>query len=224
METKICKKCGVEKNINEFNLRVDSKDGHRNECKICKNDKDKIYYTGNITKKLIYQREYSKNNHEHIKLWVKKYREENKEKINEIARENSKKYREKYKDIINERNRKNRKIKYDTSPINKLTRCVRHRLNEFLKERKINKRNKTFNIIGCSPLDLKIHLEKQFKEGMCWENYGFYGWHIDHIIPLSSGKTEIEILKLSHYTNLQPLWSNENFKKGKRYAIDDDRR
>ena len=51
---------------------------------------------------------------------------------------------------------------------------------------------------------------------MNWENYGMYngdlcfGWDIDHIIPVSSAKTEEEILKLNHYTNLQPLCSKEN--------------
>ena len=48
---------------------------------------------------------------------------------------------------------------------------------------------------------------------MSWENYGKYngeidfGWDIDHIIPLSSAKTEEDIIKLNHYTNLQPLCS-----------------
>jgi len=48
---------------------------------------------------------------------------------------------------------------------------------------------------------------------MCWENYGLNGWHIDHIIPLISAKTEEEIYKLCHFTNLQPLWWYENLEK-----------
>jgi len=48
---------------------------------------------------------------------------------------------------------------------------------------------------------------------MSWENYGYYGWHIDHIIPLSFGKNDKEIYELCHYTNLQPLWWTENFDK-----------
>jgi hypothetical protein len=36
---------------------------------------------------------------------------------------------------------------------------------------------------------------------------------IRDIIPLSSAKTEEEVYKLSHYTNLQPLWAEENYKK-----------
>jgi hypothetical protein len=49
---------------------------------------------------------------------------------------------------------------------------------------------------------------------MNWDNYGVYGWHIDHIIPLTTAKDEFEIYKLCHYTNLQPLWSEENLSKG----------
>jgi hypothetical protein len=78
----------------------------------------------------------------------------------------------------------------------------------------ITKKNKTFDIVGCNPLQLKEHLEKQFVDGMTWENKG--DWHIDHIIPLSSAKTEDELYKLCHYTNLQPLWAIDNIKKGKK--------
>ena len=49
---------------------------------------------------------------------------------------------------------------------------------------------------------------------MSWETHSLYGWHIDHIIPLSSAKTEEEIYQLCHYTNLQPLWAEDNLKKG----------
>ena len=79
--------------------------------------------------------------------------------------------------------------------------------------------NKTFIIIGCIPEYLKEHIENQFTDGMCWENYGLYGWHIDHIIPLSSANTEDEIYKLCHYTNLQPLWAEENMKKSNKLIL-----
>lgn len=59
---------------------------------------------------------------------------------------------------------------------------------------------------------------------MNWENRGLYngefnhGWDIDHIIPVSSGLSEDELLKLNHYTNFQPLCSkvNRDIKKNKK--------
>ena len=72
---------------------------------------------------------------------------------------------------------------------------------------------KTEEIIGCSWVELKTHIENQFQEGMTWENHGYHGWHIDHIIPLASAQNLQEVEKLSHYTNLQPLWAQDNFMK-----------
>ena len=69
------------------------------------------------------------------------------------------------------------------------------------------------NIIGCDWNTFQQHMESQFTEGMSWDNHGYNGWHIDHIIPISSAKTEEEVYKLNHYTNLQPLWAEENMKK-----------
>ena len=53
-----------------------------------------------------------------------------------------------------------------------------------------------------------------FDERMSWENHGAKTWHIDHIIPLASAKTEEEVFLLCHYTNLQPLWWSDNLSKG----------
>ena len=76
------------------------------------------------------------------------------------------------------------------------------------------KNSKTQEMLGCSFADLKLHLEKQFRDGMTWENNKFFGWHLDHIVPISSAKTEQDVIKLCHYTNLQPLWWHENLSKG----------
>jgi hypothetical protein len=51
---------------------------------------------------------------------------------------------------------------------------------------------------------------------MGWSNHGLYngdfnyGWDIDHIVPVSSAKTEEDVIKLNHYTNLRPLCSFVN--------------
>ena len=64
-----------------------------------------------------------------------------------------------------------------------------------------------------------MFIESQFKEGMTWENWGrgIGKWNIDHKIPLASATSEKEIIKLMHYTNLQPLWAEENSAKGSIY-------
>jgi hypothetical protein len=117
---------------------------------------------------------------------------------------------EKKETIIKWRNIRKEQPKY------KLINAVRSRLAEYLKQKGYKKDKNTFNIIGCTPDELRQHIEKQFKIGMTWENYGHETWHIDHIIPISSGKNKDEIYKLSHYSNLQPLWAEENYEKSNR--------
>lgn len=76
------------------------------------------------------------------------------------------------------------------------------------------KNSKTFEILGIDRDGFLKHIESQFTEGMSWENHGFYGWHLDHKIPVSSARSQEEIIRLNHYTNFQPLWAEENLKKG----------
>jgi len=70
-------------------------------------------------------------------------------------------------------------------------------------------------LIGCTPNELKVHIESQFKNGMSWTNYGVGGWQVDHIIPcVYYDLFDIEEQKRCfHYSNLQPMWAVENFDK-----------
>jgi len=75
----------------------------------------------------------------------------------------------------------------------------------------------TKELLGCTVEFLKKHLQSKFKSGMSFENYG--KWHVDHIKPcikFDLSKPE-EQHKCFHYTNLQPLWAKENWKKGCKY-------
>ncbi len=103
------------------------------------------------------------------------------------------------------------KEQYQSNVFYKLSIFIRNSLNRSIKNKRINKNNKSFQYIGCSLEKLKYHIESQFLEGMTWDNHG--DWHIDHISPLASAKTEEDIFKLNHYTNLQPLWEKENLQK-----------
>ena len=107
---------------------------------------------------------------------------------------------------------KNKDIKMN-DPLYKLTLNLRRRLNHSLKTKKWYKNSHFNNYIGCTLDILKNHIEKQFEFNMSWNNWSKTGWHIDHIVPLSSAKTEQELYKLCHYTNLQPLWAVDNLKK-----------
>lgn len=153
----------------------------------------------------------------------KQYRIENKEKIKEynqkpevIARR--KLNRLKNKDKINANKRNTEKLKRNTDPSHKLIINQRTRITGILKK---HKTNKTLDLIGCSAEFLRNYLENKFQEGMSWENYGKYGWHVDHIIPCSSfDLRDVEQQKICfHYTNLQPLWAIDNLKKNNKILV-----
>ena len=70
--------------------------------------------------------------------------------------------------------------------------------------------------LGCTIEELKKYLESQFKPGMTWENWSRYGWHIDHVVPLVHFDLTDpkQFKKACNYTNLQPLWAQDNLSKG----------
>ena len=86
---------------------------------------------------------------------------------------------------------------------------------EASKENNINKNGHYFDILKYPPEDLINHLEKQFTEGMTWENYG--EWHVDHKLPITSFNIQEigdnEFMKCWSLNNLQPLWGDENIRK-----------
>jgi hypothetical protein len=224
---KCCKKCNEFKSYDEFGKNKSKKDGIDIYCKKCnalktlnsKKDKEEIriynkeYRVKNSSKLKDYHLNYYLNNSDIIKDRTKSY----------SKTEKSKKYKKKYrlenKEKISEYNVTYRDIKKDDQ--------IRHRISESLKSFGSKKNNKTVDIVGCSIEDLKLYLESKFESCMTWENYGKYngefnyGWNIDHIIPLSSAKTEEELIRLNHYTNLQPLCSyvNRYIKKDNIYEI-----
>lgn len=184
METKVCSKCGITQKISEFRKDITKKDGLRPECKVCVKNYEMLQRS---------------NNPNLIRDKLKKFYENNPDKRKE--------YRENYRS----RKIEQRKERRNQDPLFNIVNRVRCRIWKYLSVNEITKKNKTFEVIGCSQQELKEHLERQFTDKMTWENRN--EWHIDHIIPLSSAKTEEELYKLCHYTNLQPLWAEENLKK-----------
>lgn len=155
------------------------------------------------------------------KIW----RDDNKEKKSQTDKE----YRLNNKDKVREKQRiyylskREELIKKSTEySKNRLKVDLNYRLKSILRtriivclvKRKYKKSKTTEELIGASIEKVREHLESQFKEGMTWSNHGTYGWHIDHIVPLTTAKDEEEVLKLFHFTNLQPLWAKDNLIKG----------
>jgi hypothetical protein len=220
---KTCKDCRIEKSTDDFFKSKSNKDGYYNDCKVCYEEKRKTYsknyFMSDVTKER--RKTYSKN---HIMSDVTKEKRNNRRfkkyyenielsrEINRIAR---KKQRDKNRSEVNRKRRIYYMYKMKTDPLFKIKKNIRNRIWKYTKS--IGKSKKTFDIVGITAENLKTYLENQFISNMTWENYGV--WHIDHRIPLDSAKTEDEIYKLCHYTNLQPMWGIDNVKKGSKILV-----
>ena len=204
MEIKKCKSCGEDKDISDFRK-------HRLDCKACCYDKD-------YQKQ--YQKEYRSKNKDYQKQYQKEYRSKNKESAKNYRLQNADSLKEYLKEYM--KSRKSKDILF------KLSCNIRTLLSCSIKDMGYNKGTKTEAILGCSFDFLKEYIESKWEPWMSWDNRGLYngefnyGWDIDHIIPISSAKTEEEILLLNHYTNLQPLCSkiNRDIKKDKIWKLD----
>ena len=117
-----------------------------------------------------------------------------------------------YKSKIRLRHRNRDKERMENDPIYNFKVRLRKRIRESIKRRGYTKKSKTYDILGIDFMGFRSHIENLFLEGMTWDNHG--EWHYDHIIPLCSATTYEEVIKLNHYTNFQPLWAEDNLKKG----------
>jgi len=180
----------------------------REENKEYKKVKDKEYQILNSDKIKSNRRNLYLKNKETELATAKIWRENNKEH----KKQKDKEYNSLNKDKRN--NRHNERMKTDN--VYNLSHITRGLIQKSIRSGGYTKKSKTYEILGCSFEDFKLYLESRFIHWMSWENRGLYngelnyGWDIDHIIPISSAKTEEEIIKLNHYTNLQPLCSYTN--------------
>ena len=149
---------------------------------------------------------YVKNKEKRLKQ-IYDYREKNEDKV--------KIWNEKGNKIHVQRTKERRK----TDPVFKLKNTISNLIRRSLKVKNVTKKNKSASILGCTIEEFKIYIESLFEPWMNWANYGpckpelGRTWNFDHIIPSNSAKTEEEVIKLNHYTNLRPLDSVENISK-----------
>lgn len=172
-----------------------------NYSKVKQSKKD--YYNRNRSKILAKNNEYRLANLDKIKAKQQEYHTAN----NEYRNLANKLYRNNNSEVINNRIR----YRYNND-INFRLKCIcRQLIRRAYLSIGTKKESATEKLLGYSPIELKEHLEAQFKLGMSWDNYG--EWHIDHIIPISRAINLEEGLELSKLENLQPLWADENILK-----------
>lgn len=178
---KICSVCLIEKNISNFYINKGDKYKHGDCCKTCARIQyNKYYYRNHLEKILNYKQKWYIKSKEWRKVYKKNYRRKNKSKIKE----------------------------YNSKPYIKIINCIRTRIYGILKGK--NKSKHTLELLGCTAEEFKIYLEKQFQEGMTWNNHGrgCGKWNIDHIIPCIFFNIidPVEQQQCFHFTNHQPLW------------------
>jgi len=155
-------------------------------------------------------------------------RKKNKTKINERSKErynNDPEFKERRLTQGRKSRNKRHHERKNTDPEYHIKHNLRGRFSGLVKNSVKNKAS-FVELIGSSYNNLVNHIERQFYphpetgEKMSWNNYGLKGWHIDHIVPCVS----FDLRKIKdqkecfNYINLQPLWAEENLKKGSKLS------
>jgi hypothetical protein len=148
-------------------------------------------------------KKWQKNNRDHLNDYHQKWREKNIDK----HRENKRNYE---------------KTRKANDPLYKLISNFRTAIYQVLKENRVDKNQSYFDVLQYTPEQLIVHLEKQFTEGITWENYG--EWHVDYKLPISSFNIQkmgdSEFMKCWSLENLQPMWGEENIRKSNKIFND----
>jgi len=207
---KKCSKCQLTKTINNFGKDISKKGGLNIYCKSCIKEKTTEWAKNNPEKVKIAKRKYNKTDAGRVSK--NKWKNNNPDKVKASKRRTDKTYREKNRATIRERDKRYQNKRFKTDIDYKLRSNLRSRLCQAIRNNQ--KSGSAVKDLGCSIKYLKQHLEAHFKKGMTWKNYG--EWHIDHIKPLAAFDLtdRKQFLEACHYTNLQPLWAEENLKKG----------
>jgi len=189
MQTKLCAKCKLEKDVTEFNKHILHKDGLQIYCNACR----KVLRKNKCNDIQAYTQSWHIKHPNYRQMWYKTWRKNNLE----------------YAHI---RDNKNSKKKLSTIK-GKLNNSMGAGMCRALKGNKAGQQWET--IVGYNIEELKHNLESKFLPGMTWDNYGT--WHIDHIIPKSffvfEDYKDVEFQYCWFLGNLQPLWAEDNLKK-----------
>lgn len=200
MELRVCYICKEEKDLELFSLRNSNSQVRMSRCKVCSN----LRRRETRKHKMLHDEEFRKQRLEVRKQQGERFRKSKPKETKVISQEEI----ERRKKLRKEK----RKERLQTDSMYKLKIRLRKSIRESFRRRgKRKDGHRTHSILGAEIHVVYEHFESLFVDGMSWENMG--KWHIDHIIPLSTAITEEDVIRLCHYTNLQPLWAEDNLKK-----------
>ena len=211
----ICSKCKEQKPFtNDFFRRRKLKNSISLEktCKKCRFNQEKASKT-KLKSDPIYLAEFRKKRNE----YEKKHRKENPDYYKQKYLNRKPYLRKRKRDNYNPEKAREYARKRLLNPTHKVSKYMSTRINKLIKDKNFDS---VIDLLDYSICDLMLHLEKQFRNGMSWDNYGPY-WHIDHIKPVShfnfQSKNDSEFKECWALSNLQPLLKSENLSKGNRY-------
>ena len=210
---KTCSKCKIPKELSSFTL-------NQSWCKLCNAERSRNkrkadpakaaercrkWRSQNKEKAKIYQLQYNNDHKKEIATADRRWREKNKARTAQNRMDKIDHYRAKG------RKHQARRIK---TPSGHLNHSMSRSVWQSIRRNKLNRHWEA--LVGYSLEELKNHLERQFRPGMTWDNYGPY-WHIDHKIPIAAFNfqkpEDIDFKRCWALANLQPLEATENQKK-----------
>lgn len=207
---KECYTCKEVKPSHQFHKDKSKKDGLVSSCRACKKE---------------YREKYYRENSERLKAYAKEWHNEQMKKrpdeIRRKTRDRAYKYRARNLDDVRKRNAKWMKneyhIRYKSDESYTANRVIRRVLHNALRNIGTDKEYSTWDLLGYSKEEFKDDIESKMRDGMNWSNFG--DWHIDHIKPVSAfieeGESDPSVI--NSLSNLQPLWAEENLRKGAKY-------
>lgn len=184
-----------------------------------------------------YDKQYRESHREQIRASHKAWRDKNRDHLNEQAREKYKEnpqafkerkeryiqsHQEQYKESNKRYKSENRqkctdyeRNKRQSDPVYRFRTSVRCLIWGYAKKKGYKGSKRVWEMVGCDFDTFLAYIQSQLEEGMTLENYG-HGegcWNIDHITPIVTAKTDEDVERLNHYSNLRPMWATDNYKR-----------
>jgi len=202
--SRTCKVCEIEKPVNEMKGFTCLKC-----CNVQKRERTKVRMkTDEEYRKLMNRKSYERRlrrmeqDEEYSKRINRKRYERELRKL-----ETDEEYKERKRVYVKEKSRS----RFNNDPLYRFKKLLRNNVRNSFKRGGFSKTSECRKILGADWDVVKKYFESKFAEGMSWDNMGL--WHIDHILPISTATCEEDVIRLNHYTNLQPLWGEDNIKK-----------